>query len=167
MPISPYILRLRGQVGHDLLLLPSVSVLPRDDEGRVLLVRQSDDGQWGTIGGAVEVDEDPRGSAVREAQEEAGIEVELAGIRDVLGGPGFRRTYPNGDQVAYVSTVFDARVVGGEPTPDHDETTEVRWFDRAELSDPGLDLGDFARLSLTRLGLLDPPPATRPGGTRR
>ncbi len=161
MPVSPYIRRLREHVGHDLLLIPSVAVLPQDDAGRILLVRQTDDGRWGTVGGAVEIDEDPRDSAVREAREEAGIEVELTGIRDVLGGPGFRRTYPNGDRTSYVSTVFDARIVGGEPRPDHDETTEVRWFGRAELGDPDLDLGDFARLSLTRLGLIDAPEGHR------
>lgn len=153
MPISPYIRRLREHVGHDLLLVPSVAVLPRDDDGRILLVRQSDDGRWATIGGAVEIDEDPRDSAIRETREEAGVDVELTGILDVLGGPGFRRTYPNGDRTAYVSTVFGARVVGGQPRPDHEETTEVAWFAPADLE--ALDLGNFARLSLTHLGLLE------------
>jgi hypothetical protein len=36
--IAAHIARLRAVVGHELLLLPSVSVLPVDEEGRVLAV---------------------------------------------------------------------------------------------------------------------------------
>ena len=39
--ISPYIRRLRERVGHDLVQLPSVAVLARDEEGRLLLVREN------------------------------------------------------------------------------------------------------------------------------
>jgi hypothetical protein len=35
--ISPYVRRLRERVGHDLILLPSVAVLPWDEQGRLLL----------------------------------------------------------------------------------------------------------------------------------
>ena len=63
MSIPAHIARLRAVVGHDLLLLPSVSVLPVDQAGRLLLVRHAghDDG-WGVLGGAVEVGESPAGS---------------------------------------------------------------------------------------------------------
>lgn len=49
--ISPFLARLRQLIGHELLVLPSVAVLPWDDKGQLLLVRQSDHGEWGTIGG--------------------------------------------------------------------------------------------------------------------
>lgn len=55
----------------------------------------------------VEVDESPARAATREAREEAGIEVELTRIIDCLGGPEFRLRYTNGDEVAYVSIVYD------------------------------------------------------------
>jgi 8-oxo-dGTP pyrophosphatase MutT (NUDIX family) len=131
--ISPHIRDLRQKVGHSLLLLPSTSVLPRDEVGRLLLVRLIDTGNWATIGGAVEPDESPRDSAVREAQEEAGVDVELGAILGVLGGPDYRVTYPNGDESAYVVTVFDATVTDGSPRPDEDETSEVGWFEPGEL----------------------------------
>jgi len=41
-------------VGDELLVLPSAAVLPRDDSGRILLVRVLDTGQWALIGGAIE-----------------------------------------------------------------------------------------------------------------
>ena len=124
-------------------MLPSTSVLPHDDRGRLLLVRQADTGLWSTIGGAIEPGEAPEDGARREALEEAGVEVELRGILGVVGGTGFEVTYPNGDRTAYVSVVYDAVVVGGAPVPDHDETTEVGWFAVGEL--PGLAVGPFTR----------------------
>jgi 8-oxo-dGTP pyrophosphatase MutT (NUDIX family) len=128
MGISPYLRQLREQVGHELLLLASVAVLAWDEAGRLLLVREAQTGQWQTIGGAIEPDESPLEAAVREAAEEAGVVLQIDGIRAVVGGPQFRLTYPNGDLVSYVATVFDARVLDGEPRPDGDETIAVEWF---------------------------------------
>ena len=120
-----------------------MAVLPWSADGRLLLVRLADTGLWATIGGAVEPDESPEEAALRESEEEAGVRVGLSGIRAVLGGPRFRIRYPNGDETAYVSTVFDAFIKSGTPTPDHDETVEVGWFQPSELGD-----GDFS--SFTR-----------------
>jgi len=103
--MSSYLRRLRDVVGHELLVLPSVAVLPWDDAGRLLLVREAQTGLWQTIGGAVEPDESPLDAALREAAEEAGVAVRIERIRGVVGGPQFRVTYPNDDVVSYVSTV--------------------------------------------------------------
>lgn len=151
MGMSAYVGWLRERVGHGLVLLPSVAVLCRDEDGRLLLVRQADSGQWATVGGAVEPDENPRGAARREAKEETGLDVEIGGVLDVLGGPAFRVRYPNGDETAYVSIVFDATVTGGEAAPDGDETIQVGWFDAPGLA--AADLHPFARVLLTELGM--------------
>ena len=138
-------------MGHDLLLLPSTTVLPRDDTGRILLVRLIDSGNWATIGGAIEPGESPRESAVREAEEEAGVTVELGDIVGVFGGPEYRVTYPNGDESAYVVTVFDGDVKEGTPRPDGDETSEVGWFRTDEL--PFDQMGGLTRALFRDLGL--------------
>jgi ADP-ribose pyrophosphatase YjhB (NUDIX family)/predicted kinase len=137
-------------VGHD-LLLPSTAVLPRDDAGRLLLVRLIDSGNWATIGGAVEPGESPSDGAVREAEEEAGVTVELGNILGVFGGPEYHVTYPNGDESAYVVTVFDATVLNGTPRPDGDETFEVGWFRPDEL--PLDQMGGLTRALVRDLGL--------------
>lgn len=152
MPMSPYLEGIRALVGHSLLLLPSVTVLPRDADGRILLVRQSNPGGWGTIGGAIEPDESPEQAAVREAKEEAGIDVALGAVIAVQGGPDFRVTYANGDEAAYVSIVYDATITGGTPEPDGDETLEVAWFAPTELGHAGLS--EFAKVQFRDLGLL-------------
>lgn len=48
------------------------------------------------------------------------------------GDPHFRGRYANGDEAAWVTTVFDARILSGEPAPSDDETAEVRWAEPAE-----------------------------------
>jgi ADP-ribose pyrophosphatase YjhB (NUDIX family)/predicted kinase len=156
VPISSHIRRLRDMVGSELLLLPSAAVIPRDEQGRVLLVRVVDTGQWAAIGGSMELDETPRDGARREAEEEAGITVHLRRILAVLGGPEYRMVYPNGDETAYVTTVFDATVLSGTPRPDGDETSEVAWFALDDL--PVDEMSAFTRALLRDVGLLPSPP---------
>lgn len=151
MAMSPYLAGLRARLGHDLVLLPAVSVLPADSAGRVLLVRNADNGLWSTIGGSIEPDESPADAAVRETREETGVEVALTGVRAVLGGPQFRVVYPNGDECSYVSIVFDAEVVSGEPRPDGDETLDARWFSGAELAELEMDSCNRAIMEATGL----------------
>jgi len=152
MPISPYVAKLREVVGNDLLLLPSVSILPRDEKGRVLLVTHADAGLWGIIGGTVEPDESPEAAAIRETKEETGLDVAVS-LRTVLGGPEYRVTYPNGDVGAFVIAVYEAHVTGGEPAPDGDETTAVEWFALTELR--GLDLNPLALALLRDLSYIN------------
>ena len=153
MGISAHIARLRAAVGHELLLLPSVSVLPVDDAGRVLLVRHAghDDG-WGILGGAIDPGESPAAAAVREAREEIGVDVQLVRLVDVLGGPDFEVSYPNGDRVAYVTAVYEARVVAGSPVVSDGELSDLAWFGTRDL--PGVELSRFTRALLTATGCL-------------
>jgi 8-oxo-dGTP pyrophosphatase MutT (NUDIX family) len=147
-----YVAAIRHKIGHDLLLLPAVSVHIRDDEGRLLLAQKVDGGQWGTVGGAVEPGESPREAAVREAREETGLHVEVTKVVDVLGGPDFGMTYSNGDECSYVSIVVNARVVGGTLRPDGKEISSCAWFSVEEI--PMLNLMDISRAVLKGVGEL-------------
>ena len=153
MGISAYIARLRAAVGHDLLLLPSVSVLPVDEAGRLLLVRHAGhhDG-WAVLGGAVEIGESPAQTAVRETREEIGVDIRLVRLLDVLGGPEYEVRYPNGDQVAYVTTVYEATIADGSPGPCDDELSDVAWFAPGQLA--GLELSPFTYALLSATGYL-------------
>jgi len=153
--ITAHIARLRAVVGHELLLAPSVSVLPVDQAGRLLLVRHAghDDG-WGVLGGAVDVGESPAAAAAREAREEISADVQLLRLVDVLGGPDREISYPNGDRTAYVTAVYEARIINGSPAPGDGELSELAWFTHAEL--PGLQLSRFSRALLQATGRLGP-----------
>ncbi len=153
MAVSAYIAHLRTHIGHDLLLIPAATALIHDGEGRLLLVRQSDSGQWAVVGGAIDPGESPSEAAVREAKEETGFDVyidELLGV--VGGGDEFEITYPNGDRVAVISTIYTAGVLSGEITPDGDEVTAIEWFDDAKLA--LADLHPFSRSLLAKCGYL-------------
>jgi 8-oxo-dGTP pyrophosphatase MutT (NUDIX family) len=132
--MSKYLRGLRAKVGHDLLILPSVTVLLFDDEGRVLLVRHSNEGLWVAPGGMIEPDEDPAAAARREMFEETACEVDIVKVLGVFGGPEFRVRYANGDEVGYVMTVYEARSRGGAPRPDGNETLEARYFPPEEVA---------------------------------
>jgi len=135
--MSDYMRGLRGRVGTTLLEIPSVALAIRDGAGRVLLGRYLADGRWLLPGGAVEPLENPADAALREGHEETGLHLELLRIVGVYGGPRCRVRYPNGDEIAFVAAVFEARVAGGAETPDGEELDQLRWFDREACA--GLD----------------------------
>jgi ADP-ribose pyrophosphatase YjhB (NUDIX family) len=131
--MSEYVRSLRQKLGHDVLEVPSVSILTFDPTQRVLLVRHVEGNVWTSPGGMIEPYETPADAAVREMWEETGLYVELSHIIGVFGGPLCSTTYANGDKASWVSTVFGARVIGGELRPDGDETLEVRYVGQDEV----------------------------------
>jgi 8-oxo-dGTP pyrophosphatase MutT (NUDIX family) len=141
MPMSDYMKALRAKIGTQLLESPAVSVVARDEAGRILLARHSERGKWVTPGGAVEPLETPADAAVREMWEETGVTVELTRIIGVYGGPEFLVRYGNGDEASYLMIVFEARPIGGTPRPDGVEVLEVRYFREDEVK--ALDLSPW------------------------
>jgi hypothetical protein len=71
--------------------------------------------------------------------------------------------YLRGDLVSYVSTIFDARVIDGEPHPDGEETIDVAWFATDRLADIALSEFTIALLSDPTVGILGHEGAHRVG----
>jgi len=165
MPMSDFMRGVREKVGHDLLVVPSVTGAVFDTERRLLLVKHSNGGVWVAPGGAVEPDERPSDAVVREVWEETGIHVEPVKFVGVFGGPEYRVRYDNGDEVDYVMSMFECRPLGGQLRADGEETLEARYFTADEVAE--LKLSRWASVLLPRLlagrPLLDPvqwrPPA--------
>jgi ADP-ribose pyrophosphatase YjhB (NUDIX family) len=133
------------KVGHDLLVLPSTAGFVVDD-GLILCIRHAANGQWTFPGGCVEPDESPHAAVVREVSEETGLETQVVQLLGVGGGPEYRVRYPSGDEVCYVSTLFECRVVGGRLQPDGREALEASFVPLERLK--GLDLSPIARAHL-------------------
>ena len=78
MPLweESYLGQLRALAGDERVLLAvgAVAVL-RDAEGRVLLIKRSDNGQWAFPAGTMELGQSLRDCAVREVFEETGLTV--------------------------------------------------------------------------------------------
>jgi len=148
--MSEHLRRIRERVGNQLLLLPAVSALVYDAAGRILLASHLDaGGGWATPGGAVEPGEAPCDAAVREVWEETGLWVEPLALRGVFGGDLLRVRYPNGDEVEYVTSVFECAVRGGALRPDGVEVGDARFFAPSELA--ALPLARWAQLVLPDL----------------
>lgn len=133
MPTPDFVLALRERMGHDLLWMPGVTAVVRDDEGRVLLGRRSDNGRWGLVSGIMEPGEQPGAAMLREIEEETGVVARLEALAGVWTQPEV--TYPNGDRAQYLDLCFLAHHVSGEARVNDDESTEVGWFALDELPD--------------------------------
>lgn len=130
-----YIQRLRQHIGHAPILMVGAAVLIVDDENRLLLMKCSDSGCWGSPGGAVEPGEVVEIAARREAREETGLDVREMEMFGVFSGPELYYKYPNGDEVHNVTIVYLSRVVCGEIRL-NGEHVAWDWFSMSEL--PGV-----------------------------
>ncbi len=97
-----------------MVIRPGVAAVIFED-GRVLLQRRDDNGRWGLPGGAVEPGESVQTAVVREVQEETGLVVEPLRLIGVYSDPANHQvvTYPDGNVIHYVSSVFECAVRGG------------------------------------------------------
>jgi 8-oxo-dGTP pyrophosphatase MutT (NUDIX family) len=127
-------------------LVPSANVVVTNDDGEILLIRRSDNGNWAFPGGAMDVGESLPDTAVRETAEETGIDVEITGLVGIFTDPRHVILYTsNGEVRQEFSIVFAARPVGGSPTTSA-ESTEVRWVPVAEVG--GLEMDRSMRMRL-------------------
>ena len=111
-----------AQCGFVFYLDPKVAVgtIIRDERNHVVLVRRAIEpgyGRWVFPGGYVDRGEEVRVAAVREAREEAGLDIRLEELINVYSYPGR----------APVIIVYAATVVGGCLACD-DEGLEARFF---------------------------------------
>jgi ADP-ribose pyrophosphatase YjhB (NUDIX family) len=114
--------------GHVHYVDPKVAVgvaVFRSD--RLLLVRRVMEpgrGRWSLPGGYLDVGEDPRTAAAREAAEEASVDVRVTSLIDVFANPP--------DEGGAVFVLYAADWVGGEPVPG-DDADDAAFFGRDEL----------------------------------
>lgn len=113
-----------------------------DDEGRILLQRRSDSGNWALPGGAMDIGETFAESAVREVKEETGFDVRIDRIIGIYSDPGHVFAYSDGEVRQEFNICLAATIVGGELAVSH-ESIDVRFFafDRV----PGLKMHESIR----------------------
>ncbi|WP_277210085.1 NUDIX hydrolase [Isoptericola croceus] len=118
-------------------------IIVLDGAGRALLVRGHDADQpgrswWFTIGGGIEPGESEAAAAVREAREEAGLELTEADLEGpVMTRAGIFHFYA--ETCRQDEVFFVARVARHDPTDagwtaqERDVLDEMRWMGAAEL----------------------------------
>ena len=138
MPTPEFVLSLREKIGHDLLWLMGVSGYVEDEQGRVLLGRRSDTGEWAMVYGINEPGEEPADTVAREVKEETGVDVV---VTDLVSVKSSRKvlTYANGDSTMYMDHLFICRPDPNgntEPFVGDEESLNVGWFSPDALPEP-------------------------------
>lgn len=105
-----------------------------DERGRILLMQRTDTGQWAMPGGACEVGETPAMTAVREANEEIGVDVRVEALSSVVDN----RLITDEPVSIGLIAVYACRLSDSRQRPtSSSEAMRAQWFSRSELS--GLD----------------------------
>ena len=120
-------------------VVPSANVIVVNDQGDILLIRRTDNGNWAVPGGAVDLGESVAQAAVRETLEESGIECAVTGVVGIYSDPRHVILYTsNGEARQEFSIVLTARAVSGQRAPSS-ESSEVRWVLESELNGYTMD----------------------------
>jgi ADP-ribose pyrophosphatase YjhB (NUDIX family) len=115
------------------LVLGSSAVIA-DGEGRILLHRRADSGNWALPGGAMELGETLADSAIREVREETGFDVRIDRIVGIYSDPGHVFAYGDGEVRQEFSICLACTITGGAHAVST-ESTDVRFFAPADLPD--------------------------------
>lgn len=94
-----------------------------DPEGRILLVKRSDDGRWCLPCGWVEPNESPMEAAVRETREETGLEVRPLTLVDVFT----RKANTGHGPHTAVAVVYLCEIIGGTLQGSHEGLDVGYW----------------------------------------
>ncbi len=124
-----YIHELRKQIGPRKIILNCAGALIVRDE-KILFQRRTDNGQWGLIGGLLEMNETYEQAALREIREETGLEVKLESFLGIFHNHDM--VWSNGDAAHVIAAMYTASVISGEPRIDS-ESYELRFFGKDEI----------------------------------
>jgi ADP-ribose pyrophosphatase YjhB (NUDIX family) len=108
-----------------------VSVAIHDDEGRLLLIERAASKTWCLVAGYADVGYSAAEVAIKEAQEEVGLDIEvldLLGVSDNMQIPSQRTTQ--------YGVLLSGRVTGGELRLAPMECSDARWVRRDDLPEP-------------------------------
>ena len=113
-----------------------------DDEGRILLQRRSDSGNWALPGGAMDIGETFAQSVIREVNEETGFDVRIERIVGIYSDPGHVFAYDDGEVRQEFNICLACTIIGGELTVSS-ESTDVRFLPLDEVA--GLPMHESIR----------------------
>lgn len=117
-------------------------------EGKVLFIKHKQLGIWLSVGGHVELDEDPEAAALREAKEESGLDVELMGSRapvEMTNGrqliaPAYMDIHRISPTHRHIGMVYFARAKSQVVHLAAEEHDDIRWLTADDLNDAKYDL---------------------------
>lgn len=130
-----YITYMRKMIGKKPMFLVGAGVIITDSQGRILLIKRTDNNKWGLPGGSLELGETFEEAAEREAKEETGLLVTDLRLFRVYSGSRMHFVYPNGDEVYNAVCIFETSEYEGTAAPDGLESSSIGFFERDKLSE--------------------------------
>jgi ADP-ribose pyrophosphatase YjhB (NUDIX family) len=115
-------------------LVVGSSAVVADNDGRILLQRRSDSGNWALPGGAMDIGETLAECAIREVREETGFDVRIDRIVGIYSDPGHVFAYDDGEVRQEFSICLACTIVGGSLAVSK-ESTAVRFFAPGDIPD--------------------------------
>ncbi len=109
----------------------AIGAVVGDDDGRLLLIQRADSGVWLYPTGWADVGYSPSEVAVKEVQEETGVQCEV--VRPIGIYDGLRLGF---SRVPLYTIVFQCRATGGDLKHHPQECLDVGWFTESELPTP-------------------------------
>jgi len=132
-------------------------------KNKVLLRKHDKHKVWISVGGHIELDEDPNQAAVREVEEEVGLKVKLAGEAMQKGDidylelipPKYLNRHKINQTHEHVTLVYFATAENDEIIqPEREKSEDIRWFSLEDLEKEKLrpNIKFYAQQALKELG---------------
>lgn len=133
---------------------------------KVLLRKHDKYGIWLSVGGHIELDEDPNKAAIREVKEEVGLDVDLYKEKsftefkmkdyEELIPPIFMNRHRINDVHEHVTLTYFAKAMSDELVLCEDEkSSEVKWFSEKDLDNSNYNINEhvkhYAKTALKKL----------------
>lgn len=135
-------------------------------QNKVLLRKHDKYKMWLSVGGHIELDEEPNQAAIREVKEEVGLEVQLYHDHSVLLTkreeyqelipPQFMNIHRINDTHRHITLIYFAKTDTDRLILSEDEKSDgCKWFTQEELDDPQYGIEEvikkYARTALSKL----------------
>lgn len=119
------------RVGKQGKIRVGCSAIIFNDEGKFLLTRRSDNGQWCLPSGGLEPGESVEETCIREVFEETGLHVRIKRLVGIYSNHNQLVIYAESDKFQIVAIHFEAEIIGGVLGLS-DETMDFGYFSLAE-----------------------------------
>ncbi len=108
-------------------IVAACTVFIRDDSGAVLLIQRTDNQLWALPGGAMEFGENLEMTAVREVEEETGLQIRVTGLVGIYTDPNHVVEFSDGEVRQQFSICLTGALEGGEIRTS-DESSHVAFI---------------------------------------
>lgn len=136
-------------------LVVATSAVVFDADGRILLQRRADSGNWALPGGGMEMTESLTDSVIREVREETGYDIEVTGLVGTYTDPRHIIAYSDGEVRRQFNICYRARITGGILAVSN-ESTDIRFIAVTDLD--ALPIHPTQRIRLQHALQRDPQP---------